>query len=600
MRSLARPWSLSLALATLSACSGSTSSGGGATVALAVTDAATEQLSTFVIGLESVELVSASADPVSLLQRPTAVDFAALADLSRVLNVVSIPDGEYTGLAVTLLFDGNRVVLSGQTTPAGLLDAGTETALSGTMTITADFPAPLLASSGNFLLELDLDLNQSLDVDTGSNAVYLEPTLLPRVNPTVLKEHAIGGTLRTVSIANDSFRIGLESDPGDAPTVVTVSVASGTVCQVDGVCWIGANGLAALDELPANSWVQAFGTMNTSNNRFEAITVEAGTGSYNGGSDILDGVVTGINGTELTVRGHSNDFTHTEFKFNLVYAVTTDPNLTKVVERGSPEQYTTDRLNIGTHVRMFGQLGVNDVPHPFSVATAADVVRIEPSHLFGQVVSVQGNGDLEVQVLRVDLRDAGDFTWSEGGPTAADPDHLIVSDPNNFAPGQSITAGTVIEAVGLFSAFSDSGADFVAASLANRELTPSVLLIRDRANGLTVIPTVPSSGEIAFTFAGAPAGRETAVVDQGFLGQTDVTLPGISVVPVNGTLGLGLYTIRDRTLHTFSLYLTFVAFAQGLEDALNGGATLFNFSAVGVYDADVDEIASALAGVIVQ
>lgn len=507
-----------------------------------------------------------------------------------------MPEDVYTGLEVTLLFDNDRVFVSNSTLPASLLDAGTGNALAGTMTLAIDFPVPLATATGSYVLELDLDLNQSVDVDTNTNEVYLEPTLLPRVNPGVLKEHAVGGSLRGVSVANDSFRIGLESDPGDPATVVTVSAVPGTVFQVDGVCKTGAAGLSDLDLLPANSWVQAFGTMDTDSNRFLALTVEAGTGSYNGGSDIVDGVVTGINGTELTVRGHSNNSAHTAFEFNLDYTVSTDPTDTKVVQRGSPTQYDTDELNVGTHVRMFGALGVGP-GNPFDVTATTDVVRTEPSHIYGLALGAPASGQLTIDLQRVDLRDVNLFTWSEGGATPANPSSLVV-DVGSLATGQGITVGTPVEAIGYFSAFSDAGSDFVASVVANRELTPSILVIRDRANGLTVTPASISGTSIDFTFSGTAAGREKAVVDQGFLGEADVTGTGVSVVP--GVLGLGLYTIRDRTLHTISLYLTFGAFAQGLEDALGGGATLFNFTSVGIYDGDTQEITSTLTGVVVQ
>ena len=107
-----RSLSLVLVAAALSACSGSSSSGSAPTVSLSVTDAATEDLSTFTIALESVELISATGAPVDLLQIPTAVDFAALSDLSRVLNIASVPADTYTGVEVTLLFDNDRVVIN--------------------------------------------------------------------------------------------------------------------------------------------------------------------------------------------------------------------------------------------------------------------------------------------------------------------------------------------------------------------------------------------------------------------------------------------------------------------------------------------------------
>lgn len=577
------------ATTSLVACSGG-SGDGGTSVALAVTDAASEELSTFVIGLETVELQRAVGGPVSLLPQPVAVDFAALSDLSRVLNVVDVPADTYTGVEVVLLFDNDRVFINGSTTPAALLDSDGN-ALTGTLSLALDFPVALDASSGHFVLELDLDLDQALDVDTVGNQVYLEPNMLPRIDPAVAKEHAIGGTLRTVVLADNRFRVGLVGTP---VPVVTVTVDNATVFQVDGVCLVGLAGLAALDNLPSNSWVQAFGSMSANSAYFDAASVEAGTGSYNGGSDIVEGVITGVAGVDRSVRGHSNNSTHTVFEFNLNYTANTDLTNTKVVRRGSGQLYGTDELNVGQAVRMFGAKSGNTL----DVTTPTDVVRLEPTRVFGLANGAPSAGLLEIDLVRVDLRDAGIFNWAQGGTTPADPDHFILN-VGNLGTGQGIVAGKPIEALGFFTPLSDTGTvDFVASTLVNRELRPSLLLIRDRTNGLTVTPTLGPS-QIDFAFAGAVAGRETAVVDQGFSGQVDLVVPGISVVPADGLFGLGIYVIRDRTLNTVALYFTFAGFSQALQTAL-GGATLHNFGAVGVYDSAQDELPTALASAVVQ
>ncbi|MSR62637.1 MAG: hypothetical protein EXS08_09365 [Planctomycetes bacterium] len=607
MLHLSRRSSLPLALlvTSLAACSGSSSSGSGSpTLTLSVTDAASDQLSTFVIGLESVQLLSATNPSIELLEQPIAVDFAALSDLSRVLNIASIPADVYTGIEVTLIYDFDRVYVNGDTNQATLqatlLDSS-GAALTGTQMIPIDFPVALDVTTGNYVVELDLDLNQSVDVDTVGNQVYFEPLLLPRVNRTDPKEHAIGGALRSVVLGSDLFRIGLDAPLGAPVPVVTVDVGPGTVFQVNGQCLLGLAGLSALDAMPLTSWVQAFGSMDASSTHFVAATVEAGTGSYNGGSDIVEGVIvgrTGGAGTDavLTVLGHSNNSTHTSFQFNLTYTINTSFASTKVVRRGSATQFDVDDVNIGQKVRMFGLLSLG--PNVLDVSTASDVIRMEPTWVSGTANGAPTGGQLEIDVARVDLRDVGDFSWSEGGTTPPNPTNFIL-DENNLGAGQSITNGTPVVALGFFPAVDDGNEDFVAAVVANRDLLPSALLIRDRANGVTVTTPTTTATAIEFAFTGVAAPLEKAVVDAGFAGETDITGPGITLAPTT-LLGLGLYTIRDRTLNTLSLYLTFSAFSQGLEDALNGGATLFNVGAVGVYDANTDQMPTALVGVVVE
>jgi hypothetical protein len=538
-----------------------------------------------------------------LLQIPTAVDFAALTDLSRVLNISRVPADTYSGLEVTLTFDNDRVHVNDQNVQATLVDEN-DVALTGSLTIPIDFTAPLVVSSGNYVVELDLDLNQSADVDVANNKVYFEPTIVPRVNRTDPKEHAVGGDLRTVVLSQSLFRIGLEALPGNPTPVVEVLVAPGTVFQVDGVCLLGAAGLAAIDALAPGTWVQAFGSVDASSRYFQALTVEAGSGSYDGGTDIVEGLIIGRTdsgpGTDatLTVLGHSRVHATGALQFNLQYTIDTSFANTKVVRRGSATQYDTDDLNVGQRVRMFGLLTLGP-PNVLDVTMPTDVVRMEPTWIFGTANGAPTAGDLEIDLQRVGLRDQADFSWNESGTTPPTPATFMIAE-NGLGTGQGIVAGKPVVALGFFAPVDDANQDFDAAVVANRELLPSLLLIRERLNGFTV-STMTTGTSIDYTFSpDPPTPLEKAVVDMGFAGQTDVTGPGVSLVAKPGTLGLGIYLLRDRTLNTLSLHFTFTSFYQAVDAALLGGATLFNVGALGIYDSGNNTFASALAGVTVQ
>jgi hypothetical protein len=135
-----RSLSFALIAAALAACNGGSSSS-GTSISLAVTDAASDDLSTFTIGLESVELISSTTGArIGLLQIPTAVDFAALTDLSRTLNITDVPADTYAGVDVTVTFDGYRVHANGNNVPATLVDANDpNTELAGPLTIPVVF-----------------------------------------------------------------------------------------------------------------------------------------------------------------------------------------------------------------------------------------------------------------------------------------------------------------------------------------------------------------------------------------------------------------------------------------------------------------------------
>jgi hypothetical protein len=587
-----------LALGSL-VCACSSGSDGDPSITLAATDAASQEIVSFVVELEGVALRRASGEVLQLLPEPIPVDFATLTDLSRVLNLTSVPAGRYVEASITLDLTGASVYLLGQTTPAAVLD-GDGLPFSGPITLPIQIGGALRAANGrNHLLELDFDLDQSVVVDLGANEVRVEPTLVIRVDRSDPKELALGGELRGVELNRRRFRIALES-PGPNPSLlIAIEIDGNTVFQIDGVPSRGMAGLSALAALPLNSWVQAFGSADPSSSEIDAFTVEAGSGSYNGGTDIVEGHVIGRTGgagadPTLLVLGHSNNASHTVFQFNQTFTVSADFTDTKVVRRGSFQVFDTDDVNVGQRVRVFGALGGLTL----DARLPTDVIRLQPTRVKGFAADAPQAGTLVIDLTRVDLRLDTAFTWSEGGSTPPDPDALEL-DVGNLGNGLGIVAGTPVEALGFFTPVDDAGEDLEAATLVNRERETSLLAIHDRTDGFTVATTVLPT-ELEFVITGAAGAGEFALVDQGFLGAMPLPAsPAPTVVPAN-PLRLGYYALRDRVTGTATVYLDFSEFAQALDQALGQGAVLFNFGATGTYDATANALAANVIGCVLD
>jgi hypothetical protein len=590
----------SLLVATLGllgpSCSGSSSTGDPA-VTLAVTDAASDDLVSFLVQLKSFRLQRDSGGYASILPDPVGVNFADLADLARVLNVTSIPLGVYTVAEVTLNFTSASAVLTDHTGEAALVD-GDGVPLAGDVVVPIQLATPLTIERGNnYLLELDFDLDQSVLVDSGANVVTVEPSLVLRIDPPPTHGLAIGGTLKSIDSAAGTFRIGLPAAPGDPIPLITVAVESATVFQLDGQASQGSAGLAALEGATAlGEWVQAFGTVSPGSALFLASTVESGVGSYNGGSDIIDGHITGRVGNQLTVLGHSNDSSHTTFQYNRSFTVDVSVD-TRVLRRGSTQTYDLDDLNVGQGVRIFGVQVTNA---SMDASTTQDVVRIQPARLLGFVASPAAGGQLSVDLSRVDLRFENQFTWTDDGGTPADPSALVVDlgslDATGIGGGMSPTPVAV---TGFFTATDVAASDFTAVAIENRALASSLVVIHDRAAGLNVQPTF-ASDSIAFSITGSVTTGELLLVDQGFVGATPLPTSPTPMVEARILSGQGFYTVRDRTTGAVSTYLTFAGFSNGLNQALLGGAVLYNVSAVGLYDSGTNTVGCALVGVVVE
>src|SRR6185295_8155380 len=106
---------------------------------------------------------------VPALAAPVVVDLADLADTSALLNSVTATIGNYVGVNITLDMSTAVCLLAGQSTPATVHD-DQGAAFVAPVVLQLNIPGFLsLSSAHQKLIELDLDLAQSLSIDTANN-----------------------------------------------------------------------------------------------------------------------------------------------------------------------------------------------------------------------------------------------------------------------------------------------------------------------------------------------------------------------------------------------------------------------------------------------
>ncbi|MEM6672585.1 MAG: DUF4382 domain-containing protein [Planctomycetota bacterium] len=578
------PLALGVALASLpfvAACSSSSDDGndGPATLTLALTDAASDELTSFCVDLESIRLQPANSGAmIGVLPQEIRVDLVTLTDVSQILNVVNVPAGLYSMAEITFDFTTAEAWLVGEATPATIFD-GDGVALTGTVTLPITVAGAISAiASRNRVLELDFDLDQSVLVDAGTNAVFVEPSVVLRVDRSDSKELVVAGDIVSVDADASLVEVELQTLSGDPVRNVTVGVDATTVYQVDGVASLGATGLAALDALGAGTWVQLYGEIDPTAARLDAAYVEGGVGTYNGGSDIVQGHVVGRVGgaganATLTVLGHSDDAAHANFQFNTLFTVSADFANSAVTARGTALNLDANAVNVGQRVRIFGSLSGQ------SLDASNGVLRLQPTRVLGFANSAPAAGSFPVDVSRIGLRDVADFTWSEGGTTPPDPDAMTINS-SALTNGLGITANTPVEVRGFFPPIDDGNQDFIAAAVANLEDAPSLLVIADRNQGLTVTPTI--GDVLTLGIAGTEALGEVAAVDQGFIG--GFAVPQTPSLTVTGTpSSLGIYLLYLRSTGQASLHLGFADYMNALSAGIGLGGDIYNVVALGEY-----------------
>ena len=585
----------------LPACGGGGGGSGGAdpTLTFAITDTASDDVESFTVEVTQVRLRKLGGAIVDVLTTPATVDLATLTESSQILSVGNVPAGTYVEAEITLDFTNSVCNLVGQSAPATILDVAGNP-LTGTLVLPMDFGTNRLIAPFNRhkLLEFDFDLNQSVTADLGSNAVTVEPSFAMHVDPAVPKPLLAVGTLVSADTAMSTFVAEIRTFSGTLLTTATFQSDASTVWHVDGVSSTGAPGLAALAAEPAGTWVQLVATIHPNQTAFDVLYVEAGVGTWNGGTDIVEGHIvdrTGAAGTDpiLTVVGSSSDAAHTTFQLNATFTVSTTFASTKVLRTAIDQAFDSDDLNVGQRVRIFGALtGLT-----MDATSATSVVKMLPTRVLGFATSAPGSGVLTIDLERVDQRLESAFNWPAGGPTPPDPNAFDVQ-VGGLDAGLGIVNGTPVEARGFFPAIDDAAEDFVASSLTNRALAPSLLFVRNLPGGMTV-SLVPSPAAIEIDIAGAPGAGEFAVIDAGFVGTQNLPAappPTITSPPT----GFHLYVLRDKGTDSTTLYVDFAAFSDAVADVLGHGANIDQVGAIGIYTTLTNQISAPIASIIVD
>ena len=579
------------ATATLPACGGSGGSSTAlyGTLSVSLTDGPSDKLDSFRVKVTSIDIHKSNSTVIHALASPVMVDLADLTETGELLNSLTASMGAYTSVTVTLDMSTAICLLAGQSTPATIKD-DQGGSFAAPITVPVAIPGFLsLPGAGHKLIELDLDLAQSLLIDTTNNEVEFTPAFFVRTVLAQQKPVAIAGTLVSVDTPNSTFVLDLKDDNGAAIDSVTCIGDNATVFQIDGTPSTGMTGINALALLAPGTWVQAQGTIDPAAATVLVSNVNAGTGTWNGGTDIVEGVVidrvggAGADAT-LTVLGRSSNSAHTVFQYDTSFTVTTALATTHVVRHASATAYDTDELNVGQQVRVFGTLtGAN-------MDASLGVVREQPTWIYGAAAGAPASGQITLSLVSVGLRDQSLFNWT------ANPASFL-TDVGTLADALTIGNGTNVLERGFFAPVSGGATDFTADRVVDADTAPSLVLVRNRlATGFSVTLTC-TTGQIDISIAGSAATGEFALLDQGFVGVSNLpSNPTPDIVPA----GLGLYTLRDLSAGTIQIYTYFPSFSAAVGNAVGMGAEVRHVGAVGDWNGVTNTLQSGVVSIVVQ
>ncbi|MFQ5609782.1 MAG: DUF4382 domain-containing protein, partial [Woeseiaceae bacterium] len=279
------------------------------TVLIGLTDADGDFLN-YTVDVVQLTLETADGRTVDALPTTTRINFTDYVELTELLTAATVPPATYISGTITLDYSDSEVFVE-----AG--DAAKEavvTDLDGNPLTQAELKIVLsnrdrltVVKGRAAFLQLDFDLAASHIVDivpTPATAAS-EMFIVAEIFPVDEKNIRVRGPLVDVSVDGNFYTVAIRpfhdriSDFGRAK----VNVTDETEYEVDGVMYVGSEGLRALEAAGQGTPTVAAGTLSTTDREFTANIVLAGSSVPGSDRDAVVGNVIKRDGNFLTVRG---------------------------------------------------------------------------------------------------------------------------------------------------------------------------------------------------------------------------------------------------------------------------------------------------------
>ncbi len=554
---------------------------------IGITDAEGDFLR-YTVDVESLTLTRENGDVVETLPLATRIDFTELTEVTEFLSIATVPVGVYESVTLRMDFstaeiigqdaDGNGVPLVAKDLEGALL-AETDVRLmlssSDVVRVRAGVPAA-------FSLDFDLDASNEIDLDAGE--VIVDPFLLATPELEEDREHRVRGVLDGVDAAAEEFVLRVrpfrhrEGEFGE----VTLSVNDDTQYDVDGIGYIGADGLAAMAALPDQAPVVASGSV--ADTAMMAEVVLAGSSVPWSDADVVKGVVASRTGGMLTVRGAQIEFSDGAEAYRGTFTVNLSDATTVSAPGVDNADLSVESISVGQRIVAWGEF-VDDE------ALDAMRVRMKMNQLTAEVMQSE---PLAVSLFFLNARRPGTYDFSGTGVSPADDaDPAFYEIDTGVLPLVSIADGDLVRVRGLVNDFGGAPADFNARTVidVSTDMRAAVLKV-GWPEGVTMPFNSLAPDRIDLDLTEARKALAVRGVPREFIDlMEDIAL-------LARQTGMGVYAVKVRGAGELHVYRSFNDLVDALQGQLDAGRVLHRITAQGRYNVGSAELTTGRAGFV--
>ena len=555
-------------------------------VIIGLTDAPGD-FTTYTVDVVSLTLTKANGAVVETLpvNSSTRVDFAQYTEMTEFFTAATIPSGTYVKATLKLDYSNADIQVeddNGDAIPVSAIQDEEGSAIGQLdLSVRLEGQRALFIAPGipaHLTLDFDLNATNNVNLNNGSPIVTVSPVLLAEVNVDSPKIHRARGPLKSVNIADSSFRLIIRpfvhvlAGGDERFGTLKVNTTDDTVFDINGNVSQGAAGLSELSQQTPLTAVVVIGDLKFDPRRFEATEVRAGSSVAGGTMDVVTGNVISRSGDVLIIKGATLIRQDGSVIFNDEAEVTIGDD-TVVRRQLAINPLTKDAISVGQRITVFGDL-VNDQAQNLSLDATSGYAHLLFTTLRATVVATS---PMTVDLQSIDGRRIAIFNFTDTGASEdADPANYEIDTGNLNL--NNIEVDDVVKVRGFVKSFGKTeSADFTAQTIVNVSAVPGTMLVGWPETSTTAISIDENAGNITLDLNGVGVfhhiSRAGVVIDLTQLEMDTTIQPNAET---------GIYFIYQN--NTWQLHTLFSNYLSDLQSRLDNGGAVRGVSARGTFE----------------